>query len=432
MSILLPSKPRQFSNNVSTNTISNLVTDDSGIYVTDTNTGNTSIALKTNNKIGLFINNEQRIGMNTESSSTKRVIINDELGQTLRLVYNKENQNRYADIDINSTGSLLLKTNANQYIDFINESNNSITNIKLNGNIVYATADQLNYTTVANTGIAEPNKALILDNNKSLSGVNSLHVDSLYTNTFGINNTLELNANSSNYCLVLANEQGNLLKLKNGLNFSLFNLDQNGILKITNTQNIMEVFGDLNNNIIYPFQLTTYNNLNDTGVGIKFNTYNDNNIKKNMSSIDTIITNNQNNNENSIIKFNNMNNGILTNTVTFRNDGYILCNTLMELSDARTKTIIKRSNSLESLTKICQIKTYEFLYKNDKAKKIHKGIMAQELSHIIPSAIHIEKNTDLLQDNGYNDLYTISNKELIGYLIDCIQELKYQIDNFKK
>lgn len=432
MSILLPSKPRQFSNNVSTNTISNLVTDDSGIYVTDTNTGNTSIALKTNNKIGLFINNEQRIGMNTESSSTKRVIINDELGQTLRLVYNKENQNRYADIDINSTGSLLLKTNANQYIDFINESNNSITNIKLNGNIVYATADQLNYTTVANTGIAEPNKALILDNNKSLSGVNSLHVDSLYTNTFGINNTLELNANSSNYCLVLANEQGNLLKLKNGLNFSLFNLDQNGILKITNTQNIMEVFGDLNNNIIYPFQLTTYNNLNDTGVGIKFNTYNDNNIKKNMSSIDTIITNNQNNNENSIIKFNNMNNGILTNTVTFRNDGYILCNTLMELSDARTKTIIKRSNSLESLTKICQIKTYEFLYKNDKTKKIHKGIMAQELSHIIPSAIHIEKNTDLLQDNGYNDLYTISNKELIGYLIDCIQELKYQIDNFKK
>lgn len=432
MSILLPSKPRQFSNNVSTNTISTLVTDDSGIYVTDTNTGNTSIALKTNNKVGLFINNDQRIGMNTESSPTKRLIINDELGQTLRLVYNKDNQNRYVDIDINSGGSLLLKTNNNQYIDFINESNNSTTNIKLNGNIVYATADQLNYTTIANKGIAESNKALILDNNKSISGINSLYVDSLYTNTFGINNTLELNANSSNYCLVLANEQGNLLKLQNGLNFSLFNLDQNGVLNITNTQNIMEVFGNDNNNINYPLHLTTNNNLNNTGIGIKFNTYNSNNIKKNMSSIDTIITNNINNNENSIIKFNNMNNGILTNTVTFRNDGYILCNTLMELSDERTKKIIKCSDSLESLNKICQIKTYEFVYKNDTNNIIHKGVMAQEVSKIIPSAIHIEKNTDNLQINGYNDLYTISNKELIGYLIDSIQELKNQIDNFKK
>ena len=90
MSLLLPSKPRQFSNNVSTNTISNLVTDDSGIYIADTNTGNTSISLNTNNKLGLFINKDQRIGMNTHASSTKRLIINDENGQTVRLMYNRE------------------------------------------------------------------------------------------------------------------------------------------------------------------------------------------------------------------------------------------------------------------------------------------------------------------------------------------------------
>jgi len=422
MSLLLPSKPRQFSNNVSTNTITNLVTDDSGVYIIDTNTNNTSLALKTNNQIGLFINNEQRIGMNTESSPTKRLIINDELGQTMRLIYDKDNNNKHVDIDVDSNGSLLLKTNNNQYVDFINESNNSVTNIKLNGDILYATAEQLNYNTINNLGSAEPNKALILDNNKSISGINSFSVDTLYTNTFGINNTLELNTNSNNYCLVLANEFGNCLKLKNNTYFSLFNLDSSGTLKIYTNENIIEILSDNNNDIIYPMQLTTENYLNNTGIGIKFNTYNNNNIKTNMSSIETIIINNENNSENSIIKFKTMNNGILTDSVTFRNDGYILCNTLMELSDARTKKIIKRSNSLESLNKVCQIDTYEFVYKNDNKQIIHKGVIAQELFKIIPSAINIEDKNELSQ------LYTVSNKELIGYLIDSIKELKFQLD----
>lgn len=425
MSLLLPSKPRQFSNNVSTNTINNLVTDDSGIYIADTNAGNTSISFNTNNKLGLVINKDQRIGINIQASPTKRLIINDEDGQTIRLVYNREIQNRYADIDMSSEGSLLLKTNNNQYIDFINESNNSVTNIKLNGNILYANAAQLNYNTVATLGIAEPNKAVILDNNKSFSGINSFSVDTLYTNTLNINNTLELNTHSPNYCLVLSNDQGNCLKLINNNNYSLFNLNTSGILKIYNNQNIIEILSDNNNDIIYPLELTTENNVNNTGIGIKFNTYNDNNIKTNMSSIETIITNNENSNENSILKFNNMNNGSLTNTVTIRNDGYILCNTLMELSDARTKQIIKRSDSSESLNKICQIKTYEFIYKADTKQKIHKGIIAQELFKIIPSAIHIEQNNEL------NDLYTVSNKELIGYLIDSIKELKYQLDSIQ-
>jgi hypothetical protein len=199
-------------------------------------------------------------------------------------------------------------------------------------------------------------------------------------------------------------------------------METNGILKIYNNQNIIEIIGDNNNNIIYPLQYTTLNNNNNTGIGIKFNTYNNNNNKVSMSSIETIITNNQNNLENSIIRFNNRNDGILTNTVTIRNDGYILCNTLMELSDLRTKNIIKKSNSIDSLNKICQINTYDFVYKNDNTKKIHKGIIAQEIYEIIPSAINIESN------NEFTNLYTISNKELIGYLIDAIKELKYQID----
>ena len=182
---------------------------------------------------------------------------------------------------------------------------------------------------------------------------------------------------------------------------------------------------DKNNNLIYPIQITTENNLNNTGIGIKFNTYNNNNIKRNMSTIETIITNNQNNSENSIIKFNNMNNGNLNTTVTIRNDGFILCNTLMELSDARSKYIIGTSNFNESLKKICNINTYNFRYINDSNKVIHKGVIAQELYDIIPSAVNIEKTDNL------DDLHTISNKELIGYLIDSIKALNNKIDKLQ-
>jgi hypothetical protein len=199
-----------------------------------------------------------------------------------------------------------------------------------------------------------------------------------------------------------------------------------GILNIYNSNNVIEFLSAKNNNLIYPIQITTENNLNNTGIGIKFNTYNNNNIKKNMSSIETIITNNQNNNENSIIKFNNMNNGNLDTTVTIRNDGYILCNTLMELSDARTKYIISNSDYTDSLDKVCNINTYNFKYINDKKNTIHKGVIAQELYKIIPSAVNIERS------NNFEDLHTVSNKELIGYLIDSIKALQNEIKNLKK
>lgn len=422
MSILLPSKPRQLSNTVNTTNITNLVNDDSGLYITDDNTPLTNLVLKTNNKNAIYISDTQRIGININALSTKRLTINDELGESIRLIYNNDT-NIYNDINIDESGSLILKTNNNQYVNFINDGNSLQTNIKINGNIVYANANQLNYTTISTKGIAEANKALVLDNTKSISGINNLYTDLINTNYLQLNNTLRLDTNSLNYSLHISNELGYCLKLENNNNYTIFNVLESGIFNIYNNNNIIEFLSDKNNNLIYPIQLTTENNLNNTGVGIKFNTYNNDNIKKNMSSIETIITNNENNNENSIIKFNNMNNGNLINTVTIRNDGYILCNTLMELSDRRTKYIINNSDFNNSLDKICKINTYNFIYRNDPLKKRHKGIIAQELYEIIPSAVHIENSGEI------EDLYTVSNKELIGYLIDSIKALKYKLDN---
>ena len=133
-----------------------------------------------------------------------------------------------------------------------------------------------------------------------------------------------------------------------------------------------------------------------------------------MSNLETIVTNNQHGMETSIIKFNNMKDGIMNNIVTIRSDGNIVCNSVLELSDMRKKNIIDKSDMQESLSKINKIKIYNFTYKNDTT--VHRGVMAQQLREIIPSAVNVGED------------YTISNKEIIGYLIDSVKCLTSKIE----
>jgi hypothetical protein len=422
MTVLLPSKPRQISaissgsGSTTTGDTTTLSSNDSGVFIAD-NTSAASISLKVNNNTSLFINDSNRIGVNITSPLTNRVVINDPLGDTIRLIYNKDNENKYADINVSASGSLLLKPNQGEYVNFVNH-NNTYPNIKLNNEILYSNATQLNYNNITTPGTAEASKALILDSSKSIYGLNTVSMENLI-----LQSSLNLDADTNNYVLTIENKQEKCLKLSNNGNYLLFDIKNDGRSTLYNNTNIIEILSDKNDSLIYPIHLTTGNNLNNTGIGIKFNSYNNSNIKKNISTIETIITNNQNNNENSIIKFNNMNNGNLTNTVTIRHDGYILCNTLMELSDKRTKTILNDSNTYDSLQKICNIKTYDYMYKDDNNNTIHRGLMAQELAEIIPSAVEIE-NTE-----KFEDLHVISNKELIGYLIDSIKELNKKIND---
>ena len=411
MSVLLPSKPIGLNIDISegSNIQKNVLIDDTGLFIIDDDTSNTSVVLKTNNVPALLITDTQRIGINIANPSS-RLVINDELGDCIKLSYDKL---KFANIKIMSNGSLQFETYDNTPINFVSGDANT-SGLQLNGTLLEASAEKLNYTNIMSTGIAEASKVLVLDSSKSLSGINYLSVNNLI-----INSTLSLNTNSTDFAFVIQNNLGNCLKLKNDNEFATFSVLDSGVLSIYNTVNTIEILSDNNNNIIYPLQLTTSNNLINTGIGIKFNTYNDNNIKRNMSTIETIITNNENNKENSIIKFNNMNNGDLLNTVTIRNDGYILCNTLMELSDSRAKKIINKSDYKQSLKKINEIKTYDFVYIEDLKKTIHKGVMAQELHTVIPSAVNIGEH------------YTISNKELIGYLIDCVKSLTQSIEEIK-
>lgn len=411
MSVLLPSKPIGLNIDVNEGSSiqKNVLIDDTGLFIVDDDTSNTSIVLKTNNIPAFLITDTQRIGINIENPSS-RLVINDESGDCIKLSYNKL---KFANIRITSNGSLQFETYDNVPVNFVSGDPN-MSGLKLNGTILESSAEKLNYTNITSKGIAEAEKVLVLDSSKSISGINYLSVNNLI-----IRSSLALNTNSTDFSFVIQNDLGNCLKLKNDNEFATFSVLDSGVLSIYNTVNTIEILSDNNNSIIYPLQLTTANNLINTGIGIKFNTYNDNNIKRNMSTIETIITNNENNRENSSIKFNNMNNGDLLNTVTIRNDGYILCNTLMELSDSRAKKIINKSNYNDSLKKINDIKTYDFVYIEDLKKTIHKGVMAQELHEVIPSAVNIEEH------------YTISNKELIGYLIDCVKSLSQSIDEIK-
>ncbi len=68
----------------------------------------------------------------------------------------------------------------------------------------------------------------------------------------------------------------------------------------------------------------------------------------------------------------------------------------------------------ESLKKIKQIQIYDFVYKGDSV--LHRGLMAQELKQVIPSAV------------VSGDNLVISNKEIIGYLIDSIKCLAQKIE----
>lgn len=414
MSVILPTKPIGLNLNQggSTPSSNNFAVNGTGIYLLDDSTPDTNITLETNNTTAIYIDDRQRIGINCKNP-TSRLMINDEYGDCIRFIYNNNITSDYAHIKLGNDGSLILEPYKDAYVNIISPDTNS-SGLKLNGSVVTSSAEQLNYNNIALAGSAQPNKSLVLDSSSSISGINYLSVDNLI-----LKSSLVINTNDPNFAFQASNGTGNCLKLINKNHFTEFVIRENGVLNIYNSSNTIELLSDTNNGLIYPLKLTTSNNLINSGVGIEFNTYNINNIKRNMSTIETIITNNENNNENSIIRFNNMNNGELFNTVTIRQDGYILCNTLMELSDARKKKIVNNSNYNDSLQKIIELKTYDFTYIEDLKQEIHKGIMAQELYQIIPSAVSVGEH------------FTVSNKELIGYLIDCIKSLNESINELK-
>jgi hypothetical protein len=407
MSVLLPSKPIKLGvgnaeQNIGQNSI---ISGDSGIVINDTG-DNSNIIIKINGSSALSIDKFKRLGINTDDSVplNYRLEINDPIGDCIKLLhdYGKPSYIR------NSNGILEFNSFEGRGVSL-----NGL--IFLNGSEVTSNSMKLNYTNLTEVGNAEKNKCVVLDNDKSFYGINNLSLDNL-----SILRSLTMDMDSDRYSLNIKNRTGKCLQFTNDSLFSTFTLEDSGVLAFRNSGECIDISSSLNeSNIQYPLQLTSDNRINNSGVGIKFNTYNSVNIKRNMSSIETIILSNENNMENSIIKFNNMKDGELLNTVTIRNDGYIICNTLLELSDKRKKNIIRKSDQAMSLEKLKKVNIYDFSYVDDEKKIEHKGVMAQELYEIIPSAVNVGED------------YTVSNKDIMGYLIDSIKYLNETVEDLK-
>jgi hypothetical protein len=372
-----------------------LLVGNTGVVVVDGS--NPSVSLQINNTRAFVLDKFRRLGINVDTPLEFRLEVLDPEGDCFRITTGVES----ASFKVDPVGVLQLDAKS---VNIPNE-------FQLHGDVVSTTATQLNFVNVETAGVAQSNRCAVLDNTKSIYGINTMGLDHLE-----INKTFTMNMNTDFYSLRINNSTGKCLQLNNDSLLTTFTLSEDGIMYIkTNGESVDILCNSVNNTISYPLQLTSA----DMGIGIKFNTFNNMNIKRNVSSIETVIISNENNMENSIIKFNNMKNGDLLNTVTIRNDGYIICNTIMELSDARRKRILNKSSSEDSLDKINKLRIYDYVYKDDSTNTSHKGVMAQELREVIPSAVNV------------NEEYTVSNKELIGYLIDAIKHLSTEVSDIK-
>ena len=159
-----------------------LQSDDTSVSVNDSGFDG-HIVMKTQNTIAMLINQDQSVSIGTELIESRLTVNNDSpLTSTLRLSYQDSfffdsritaNGNVLIepscdDPDLNPTLSISLKKN----ID-IADHNGGTIGLRLNGNLITATATELNYTDVS-TGSAQASKALVLDSGKNITGINSL------------------------------------------------------------------------------------------------------------------------------------------------------------------------------------------------------------------------------------------------------------------
>ena len=145
------------------------------------NAGNGSFVVQTDSVPALYIDKDAHIGINTLQPSAQLEVVSNE-GSCLKLRYADTdsvaslNMTSEGDMQIN-TGSSSNNIKSNASLDLINHNGNTV-GLKLAGNLVRATAEELNFTTVT-PGTASASKALVVNSARSISGIASLSASSL-------------------------------------------------------------------------------------------------------------------------------------------------------------------------------------------------------------------------------------------------------------
>jgi hypothetical protein len=87
------------------------------------------------------------------------------------------------------TNSNILRVNADQSVDI--PFHNGTTGLKLGGTLITATAAELNYLDITTIGVAEANKALVLNASRNISNINNVSSTGVISTSFQ-NNTASL------------------------------------------------------------------------------------------------------------------------------------------------------------------------------------------------------------------------------------------------
>lgn len=147
-----------------------------------------AIVIKTENKLAMLISPEQKVSINTELNNATLTVNNDSLfTSTIRLSY----QDQYHfDGRVTSNGNALfyptcdnplldpdLVTNFKKNFDIM-DHNGVSKGLRLGGTLITASASEINYVDVQ-TGVATANKAIVLNSNKTVTGINILGADQI-------------------------------------------------------------------------------------------------------------------------------------------------------------------------------------------------------------------------------------------------------------
>ena len=102
----------------------------------------------------------------------------------------------------------------------------------------------------------------------------------------------------------------------------------------------------------------------------------------------------------------------------------------MNVSDERLKRDVHTIS--ESIDRVLELRPTEFIWKDNNKQDV--GFIAQEVEEVIPEVVQTKKgfiNTDG-EEEGIEDMKTISYPKLIPYLVDTIQELTKRIEELEK
>jgi hypothetical protein len=326
------------------------------------------------------------VGINCISPS-RQLEINNTNGNCLRLTYNDTDGSavNYCDFNVTSVGDFSIAPSNGNFI--IPSHDGTSYGLVLGSTLVTSTATKLNYVDITTIGTAQASKAVVLDVNRNITNINNI-------TAVGYFGTIQTAA------------QANITSL--------------GVLtglQVSTT--------DSNNTVLYPVTLTRTTNTAaaiGSGVGINFNLKNivGNNITYGTIEVNSANVSSATEAGKFIIRL--LNNGVMNVNYVFDNNGlFTAASAMSEGSDFRIKDNIRDANKFDSFTKIMKINVKDYTLKKDRNKVLHRGVIAQSIKEIIPSAVHVCELDDI------TDFHSIENREIMYHLIQAVQYLAEKI-----